>query len=278
MRLIKGREIADNILTNIKNQIKKQEIHPTLAVILIGENPASKMYVSLKEKAAKEIGINFLLYKYEESVEQSIILKKIEEINSDIGISGVIVQLPLPGNLSKNKIINTISPKKDVDGFCDKNRDNFLENKNVLFPVFPKAIVKMVESALLNLENNNNYQSVIICNSVYFATVMQEAFCKIKIKSQYFLVDEINENKDILREADIVVVACGVPNLLNSNMTKGNVIVIDGGINKAEGKTVGDVDIDSFKNTNALISPVPGGVGPVTVACLLENTYLSSRQ
>jgi methylenetetrahydrofolate dehydrogenase (NADP+)/methenyltetrahydrofolate cyclohydrolase len=105
--------------------------------------------------------------------------------------------------------------------------------------------------------------------------VLREAFHKIKIKSQYFLADKINENKNILREADVVVVACGVPNLLNSNMIKDNVIIIDGGINKVDGKTVGDVDIKSFENTNAFISPVPGGVGPVTVACLLENVYLS---
>ncbi len=307
MQLIEGRKIADDILTNIKSHIEDRETKPTLAVILIGKDEASKIYVGLKEKAAKKIGFNFFLYKYDANVKEEIILEKIKEINDDNNIDGVIVQLPLPDGLDKNKIINAISPKKDVDGFCDENQKCFSKNQATLFPVFPKAIIKMVESVLMDLEIENETPSVllnispleykdgeetvvrkfngsklfkcskaiIICKSDDFGLVMQEYFRKIKIKSQYFMADKIDENKNILREADIVVVACGVPNLLNSSMIKDDVIIIDGGINKVDGKTVGDVDTKSFENTNAFISPVPGGVGPVTVACLLENVYLT---
>ncbi|HBI16845.1 MAG: Bifunctional protein FolD [Candidatus Moranbacteria bacterium GW2011_GWF2_34_56] len=312
MQLIKGKEIADNILNDIKSKIKDLETKPTLAVILIGEDEASKIYVGLKERAAREIGFNFLLYKYEADVKEEIILNKIEEINNDDNIHGLIVQLPLPENLDKYKVINAISPAKDVDGFCECNQDVFLSDKDCHWPVFPKAIVKMVEGVFLlschsrplrqsfneasengnlvceqgdpRIREDDNFdrmelfggkKAVIICKSDDFGVVMQRAFERIGMGAKYVFCNDLNSSLDEIKNADIVVSACGQLNLLDSEMVKNDAIIIDGGIIKKDGKVFGDVKLSGFEKTDCFISPVPGGVGPVTVACLLENTYLA---
>lgn len=277
MQLIKGKEIADDILSNIKSKIEHLETKPTLAVILIGEDNASEIYVGLKGKAAREIGMNFKLYKYDSSVEENVILDKISEINADKSINGLIVQLPLPEKLDKYKIINAISFQKDVDGFCDNNQRCFFNNQETLFPVFPKAIIKLIESALINLETKDNRRAAIVCKSDDFGKIMQVALDKVGIEANYVLCDDL-DNAGILKDADIVVTACGVRNLINVGMIKDGAIIIDGGIVKENGKVYGDIDLESFKETNCFISPVPGGVGPVTVACLLENVYLTWRE
>ncbi|MFZ2154288.1 MAG: bifunctional 5,10-methylenetetrahydrofolate dehydrogenase/5,10-methenyltetrahydrofolate cyclohydrolase [Candidatus Moraniibacteriota bacterium] len=326
MQLIRGREVADNILNNIKAKIEGAELKPTLAVILVGEDKASEIYVGLKDKAAREIGMNFRLYKYDSNTKEEVVLDKIMEINNDENVDGLIVQLPLPEKLNKHKIINTIANQKDVDGFCDDNQECFFDNRETLFPVFPKAIMKMVENALVDagitcltiapIKVSEKYyffspfavarqfkkiiffrkqkhtiqacgvcdiknkieekKALIVCKSDDFGKIMQKSFQKIKINANYFFCEDLNnqENLKILKEADIIVVACGKRNLINYHLVKDGAIIIDGGIVKENGKVYGDVDLESFRESNCLISPVPGGVGPVTVACLLENTYL----
>ncbi|MFA6184082.1 MAG: bifunctional 5,10-methylenetetrahydrofolate dehydrogenase/5,10-methenyltetrahydrofolate cyclohydrolase [Parcubacteria group bacterium] len=300
MQLIKGKEIADDILSNIKAKIEKEELKPTLAVILVGKNKASQIYVSLKEKVAREIGMNFKLYEYDANVEEKVILNKIAEINEDKNIHGLIVQLPLPEKLDKHKIINAINPEKDVDGFCDENQKCFFNNQETIFPVFPKAIIKMIESALLSCHSRENgnlsyeygdprirkddnfdrreffksKKATIICKSDDFGKIMQKTLEKIGIKASYILCDDLG-NGNILKKSDIIITVCGKKSLINSQMTKNDAIIIDGGIIKEAEKVFGDVDLKSFQETDCLISPVPKGVGPVTVACLLENTYLA---
>ncbi len=276
MQLIKGREIADNILVDIKSKILEMGTKPTLAVFLIGEDEASKIYVGLKEKAARDIGMDFKLFRYDANISEQEILARIEDLNKDKNISGIIVQLPLPEGLDKNKIINAISPEKDVDGFHCENQKKFCCGaKCKIFPVFPKAIIKMVEFAIGENSLENVNKAVIICVSDDFGIIMQEAFKKINIEAQYIFCDNLVSNSEELKGADVVVTACGVINIINSAMVKVGAIVIDGGIIKIEGKVHGDVDIESFKNQDVFVSPVPGGVGPVTVACLLENTFLA---
>ncbi len=276
MQLIKGREIADNILVDIKSKILEMGTKPTLAVFLIGEDEASKIYVGLKEKAARDIGMDFKLFRYDANISEQEILARIEDLNKDKNISGIIVQLPLPEGLDKNKIINAISPEKDVDGFHCENQKKFgCGAKCKIFPVFPKAIIKMVEFAIGENSLENVNKAVIICVSDDFGIIMQEAFKKINIEAQYIFCDNLVSNSEELKDVDVVVTACGVINIINSAMVKAGAIVIDGGIIKIEGKVHGDVDIESFKNQDVFVSPVPGGVGPVTVACLLENTFLA---
>lgn len=300
MQLIKGKEIAADILNNIRLEIEKIETKPTLAVILIGKDKASEIYVGLKEKAAREIGMNFNLFKYDSGVEEGVVLNKIKEINDNESIDGLIVQLPLPEKLNKHKIINAINPQKDVDGFCEINQELFFQNKSGLEPVFPKAIIKMVKSALVDLEIkeepsflvssidykreridmiNFSRKAMIICKSDDFGKIMQKAFEKIKIEAQYVFCNDIENKIDSIKDADIIVTACGIKNLVNPKIIdKDRVIIIDGGIVKESGKVFGDVDFESFKETDCLISPVPGGVGPVTVTCLLENTFQAYRK
>lgn len=277
MQLIKGREIANNILADIKSQIAEMETKPTLAVFLIGEDEASKIYVGLKEKAARDIGMDFRLFKYSSDASKAEILNKIEEANNSNDVSGIIVQLPLPDGLDKNKIINAISPEKDVDGFHCENQKKFCcGDECKIFPVFPKAIVKMVEFATRENSLKNINEGVIVCVSDDFGLIMQEAFKKINIQAQYIFCDDLANNLEKLKEADVIVTACGRINLINNRMVKDKVVIIDGGISKLDGKVMGDVDMLSFEKAESFITPVPGGVGPVTVACLLENTYLAS--
>lgn len=258
MQTIIGKDIADKMLLDLKKKIENSSSAPGLAVLLIGDDKASQIYVGLKEKAAQMVGVNFQKFLFDENSSEEEIIEKIEELNSDKNFNGIIVQLPLPEKFNTNKIINTISPKKDADGFRKESI-----NKN---PVFPTAILKMIESINIDIKN-----SVVVTKSERFGETMKGILKGKNIESDYIICNEIKERD--LKEYGAIITACGIPNLISSNIVKDGSIIIDGGIKKEDGKIMGDVDVDSFKNTNCYISPVPGGVGPVTVACLLESVY-----
>lgn len=283
MKIIKGIKIAENILKNIEEKIKSRARKPSLAVIFVGNNNASQIYVGLKEKASRRVGIDFQKILFNKNEEENSILKKIKDLNLNEKVDGIIVQLPLPKNLNKEKIINTISIKKDVDGFHQKNQNLFLENKKSVFPVFPKAIIRMIEYTL-EKNKEKNLKAVVICKSFDFGIIMKKALEKIDLNTELVFCEDLQENSEkdryahlILKRADVVITACGVLNLVNNKMVKNDAVIIDGGIIKKDDKVFGDVDMDSFSKTNCNISPVPGGVGPVTVATLLENVYLASK-
>lgn len=273
MKLLKGKEIADKILENIKQKIEKEKLDVGLAVILVGKNKASDIYVRLKKEAAEKIGINFYLFKFKKSEEnlENKTIKKITDLNTNKKISGIIVQLPLPGELNTQKIISSISPHKDVDGFHPENIKLFLGNREIIWPVFPKAIIKMIESASVKFSGK---KVVVVANSEKFGKIMTETLRRKNIKADRILTGDIKKNISIIKQADIIVTACGIPRLIKGEMIKKGVIIIDGGIAKKGNKVFGDVDMESVKNIAAFLSPVPGGVGSVTVACLLENVYL----
>jgi methylenetetrahydrofolate dehydrogenase (NADP+)/methenyltetrahydrofolate cyclohydrolase len=281
MHLIDGKKISDVVLNGIKEGIANHRIKPGLAVVLVGDDEASRIYVGLKEKAANEVGINFFKCLFDGDASEEKVLEKINELNQDESIHGIIVQLPLPEKFDVQKIINTISPRKDVDGFHPVNVENFFDDKSVLDPVFPRAIVKMIENTLR--ESGKEVKSaMIVVNSEKFGRVMKKALEKKGIDSKFvFSADILKEkesgsiNGDFLG-ADIIISACGSPGLIDSSMAKDGAIIIDGGIKKVGKKVFGDVDIRSFENTDCYVTPVPGGVGPMTVACLLENVFLVS--
>ncbi len=283
MELIKGKPIAESVLTEIKKRIEKQSSKPKLAVVMVGNDEASQIYVNLKEKAARRVGIGFEKAVFADNVEEAEVIRQIEKLNKDDEITGIIVQLPLPARLNKEKIINAIAPQKDVDGFHLENRNRFLEGREAVFPVFPKAIVRMIEFAEKNAEKLSPKKAVVVCNSSDFGEIMKKALEKIGVKSEFIFRNDLKKTeqndyaKIILRRADIIVTACGDLNLINAELVKDGAIIIDGGIVKKNGKVFGDVDIDSFAKTNCKISPVPGGVGPVTVATLLENVCLANK-
>ena len=274
MDILSGKKIAEAILLELKNKITAKNLHPVLGVILVGSDEASKIYVKLKGEAAEKIGIGFQKIELATDVSEQKLLTIISNLNTDEKVNGIIVQLPLPNHLDKLNIIQTIDPKKDVDGFHNENIALFLSGQERFLPVFPSALMEILKSTKENLENK---KAVIICNSEEFGQTMQTALRNENVVSQYFFRADISVNADKIKDADIIITACGVPNLISGGMLKEGVIIIDGGITRVDGKVVGDVDFDSVQDLLGYLSPVPGGVGPVTIACLLRNVYLASK-
>jgi methylenetetrahydrofolate dehydrogenase (NADP+)/methenyltetrahydrofolate cyclohydrolase len=274
MKILDGKKISEKILDDISKDLKKRKSKPGLAVILIGNDKASELYVKIKKEKAKKIGIDFFLFRFRENSSEKTILEKIGNLNHDRKINGIIVQLPLPKKFHTQKIIDAINPVKDVDGFHPENIRLFLKGRGEIFPVFPQAIFKLIESSEQKL---NNRKAIIISNSKLFGEIMLEALRKEKIKAEYILKKEISDNLEKIKKADILISAVGSKGIVMSNMVKSGVIIIDGGISKKGKKVFGDVDFESVKNISVFLSPVPGGVGPMTVACLLENVLLAFK-
>ncbi len=272
MKLLRGKKIASELLAGIKLKIKKQKLKPRLAVVLVGENRASKLYVELKSRAAERIGIALALYKFKSEAKEKDIIKLIKVLNKNKSVSGIIVQLPLPKKCNARRIINAISFQKDADGFCPKNIKKFLAGKKGIEPVFPAAIIKMINSVETRLiASLQNRRAIIISNSDIFGKIMVRAMEKRKIKAVYLLSKNLKKNIDKIQSSDILITAVGKPKIIKGEMIKKGAIIIDGGITKRNKKVLGDIDFSSVAGIAGYLSPVPGGVGPVTVACLLEN-------
>ncbi|EKE25074.1 MAG: bifunctional protein FolD 2 [uncultured bacterium] len=274
MQLLFGKPVADKMLAELKENIERETIKPGLAVLLIGEDKASHIYVSLKEKRAKEIGMNFFRFDIAVKVSEDEIISKIKELNVDERVHGIIVQLPLPEGFNTDRIIKTIDPKKDADGFHLENAQKFLNGESEIWPVFPRAIVKMLESSG---ENLNGRMAVVIANSKEFAGIMVAALNKKGLNAKYVLSSELPSYLGQIKNANVVVSAVGSPGLLRGEMLLDGSIIIDGGIEKVGESILGDVDFGSTEGISGYITPVPGGVGPLTIACLLENTYLAFK-
>ena len=270
--IIDGKKEAEIIRDKIKKEIsdikKKSGKIPGLTVILIGDFAPSLIYVKNKEKSAKEVGTNSEIIKYPKNVTEKDILKKIEELNKNDETSGILVQLPLPNHISKEKIINAIDPSKDVDGFNPINVGNLSSGYNSIVPCTPLGCLLLIKKIESNLEGKH---AVIIgrsnLNGKPMAQLLLRENCTVTI-----VHSKTGNLKDECLKADILVAAVGVPNLVKKNWVKENAIVIDVGINKLGEKIVGDVNFSELKDNVKAITPVPGGVGPMTIACLLKNT------
>lgn len=281
MKLIKGRKIADGILADLRRKIKKEKLKPGLAVILVGEDKASQIYVALKKKAARKIGVNFFFFKFGKNIPEGKIISKIKELNKDEKIHGILIQLPLPAKFNTQKIINAVVYQKDVDGFHPINIKLFHKGKEIISPVFPKAIIKLLDSVY---KIKKSSKAIVATKSKNFGEVMVLALAKNKIKADYVLASSLTRPSDTLslrergiRQADIIISAVGNPGLIKGKMIKKGAIIIDGGITKIGKKVLGDVDMNSVKKIASYLTPVPCGVGPVTVATLIENVYLASK-
>ena len=270
--IIDGKKQAEIIRSEIKKEIsdlkKKSGKTPSLTVILIGDFAPSLIYVKNKEKSAREVGINSEIIRYPKNVGEKDILKKIEELNKNDEISGILVQLPLPSQISKEKIINTINPYKDVDGFNPINVGNLSSGYDSIVPCTPLGCLLLIKKIEPNLLGKH---AVIIgrsnLNGKPMAQLLLKENCTVTI-----VHSKTNDLQNECLKADILVAAVGVPNLIKKDWVKKNAIVIDVGINKVGGKIVGDVNFDELKDNVKAITPVPGGVGPMTIACLLKNT------
>lgn len=275
MHILDGKILAEEKSDRLARETRRSGKSPGLAVVLVGEDPASRIYVSLKERAAAHTGFVFRLIALPETSSRSAILKVIGDVNGDPSIQGIIVQLPLPQALQDctDEIVSAIDPAKDADGFHPENVRRFLAgDESGVYPVFPRAIVELLRSSREPLAGKN---AAVACNSELFGSIMREALRREGVRTASVLLQgqiPSRESREALRVADIVVTACGVPGLVTGNMVKPGAIVIDGGITKlSNGKVVGDIDRESFRDRLGWLSPVPGGVGPMTVACLLEN-------
>lgn len=274
MEILNGKKIADRILEDLRNKILQENLNPGLGVVLVGSDEASRIYVSLKGKAAEKVGIGFRKIGMEEDSSEEEVLAAVSELNADPTIDGIIVQLPLPGHLDKAKIIQAIDPEKDVDGFHNENIGKFFAGQERFFPVFPGAILELLKSAGGNLENK---KAAIVCNSPEFGKMMQAVLEREGVRAQYFFREDMAAKAVDLRNADIVITACGEPGLIRGEMLEDGAIVIDGGITRVGDDVVGDVDPVSVQDLDGYVSPVPGGVGPVTIACLLRNVYKAKK-
>ncbi len=270
--IIDGKKEAEIIRNEIKKEIsdlkKKSGKTPSLTVILIGDFAPSLIYVKNKEKSAREVGINSEIIRYPKNVGEKDVLEKIEELNKNDEISGILVQLPLPSQISKEKIINAINPSKDVDGFNPINVGNLSSGYESIVPCTPLGCLLLIKKIESNLAGKH---AVIIgrsnLNGKPMAQLLLKENCTVTI-----VHSKTNDLQDECLKADILVAAVGVPNLIKKDWVKKNAIVIDVGINKVGEKIVGDVNFDELKDNVKAITPVPGGVGPMTIACLLKNT------
>lgn len=267
--------MASNIFERLQMRIKSLKMKPSLAVVLVGKNKASELYVKLKMRAARKIGINLFLYRFNSSAREKEIIKLIKKLNKDKKFSAVIVQLPLPKKFNAAKIIRTIDPKKDADGFSAKGGNQqskglFTKKYEKPMPVFPHAIMLLIESSKQKLRGKN---AVILANSPIFGSIMSKILAQKGVEANYILAAEIKNNLAKIKKADIVVTAVGKPKLIKSSMIKEKAILIDGGITRRGRIILGDVDFNSVAGYSGFLSPVPGGVGPVTVACVFENVY-----
>ena len=270
--ILDGKKEAALLREEIKKEIleikKKVNKSPGLSVILIGDFAPSQIYVKNKEKKSKEVGINSEVIKYPKEIKESEILKKIEELNNNDNISGILVQLPLPAHISKEKIVNAIKPSKDVDGFHPINVGNLSSGYKAIVPCTPLGCLLLIKKAEINLTGKH---AVIIgrsnLNGKPMAQLLLKEDCTVSI-----VHSKTKNLKSECQKADILVAAVGVANLVKGDWVKKDSIIIDVGINKVEDKIVGDVDFDQVKDKVKAITPVPGGVGPMTIACLLKNT------
>ena len=270
--IIDGKKEAAALREEIKKEIisikSKTNKVPGLTVILIGEFAPSLIYVRNKEKNSKEVGINSNVIKYSNDVKEEEVLKKIKELNKDKNVSGILVQLPLPDQIDKKKIINSIDPSKDVDGFNPINVGNLASGYDAIVPCTPLGCLLLLKKIEKNLSGKH---AVIIgrsnLNGKPMAQLLLKENCTVTVAHS-----KTKNLKEECSKADILIAAVGVANLVKKDWVKDGSIVIDVGINKQGDKIVGDVSFEEVKDKVKAISPVPGGVGPMTIACLLKNT------
>ena len=270
--IIDGKKEAAALRDEIKKEIESIKLKtnkvPGLTVILIGDFAPSEIYVRNKEKNSKEVGIKSNVIKYPKDVTEKEVLNKIEELNNNKEVSGILVQLPLPDHISKEKIINSIDPAKDVDGFHPTNVGNLSSGYKATVPCTPLGCLLLIKKIEPNLSGKH---AVIIGRSNLNGKPMAQLL--LKENCTVTIVHSKTKNlKDECQKADILVAAVGVANLVKGNWVKKDSIIIDVGINKVGDKIVGDVQFDEVKDKVKAITPVPGGVGPMTIACLLKNT------
>jgi len=273
MTILDGKKLSQKIKNELKEEIKKLSYTPKLAVILVGSDPASHTYVKMKKKACEEVGIESVVIMMDENISEENLLAKIEEINKDSSINGLLIQLPLPKHINTNKILEAVDPIKDVDGFHPYNMGKLVEGLDTFAPCTPLGVMELFREYDIELKGKD------VC-VVGASNIVGKPMWALLVNA-WATVDICHiETKDLAshtKRADIVIVGVGKPNLITADMVKDGVIVVDIGINKVDGKIVGDVDFENVSKKASYITPVPGGVGPMTIAMLLKNTLKAAK-
>ena len=265
--IIDGKKVALKIKAKLKEKIEKKNITPCLTVIQIGDNPASEVYIKNKRLACESVGIKFNLIKFNDTISEDLVINEIKRLNNDISVNGIIVQLPLPIGFNEGKIINEINPIKDVDGLTYENVGNLVLEQKCLTSCTPMAVMSLLKEYDVDLKSKN------VC-IVGRSNLVGKPLIQLLLQKNATVTICHSKSLDIktyTKLADVLIVAVGHPNLITKDMVKDNAVVIDVGINKEQNLLCGDVDFNEVSKKASLITPVPGGVGPVTVACLLKN-------
>lgn len=271
--IISGKELATKLRSKMQDHVKDiTKVFgetPCLAVILVGDNPASQSYVKGKSKACEEIGIKNMTIKLPTNVSEQELLQTIDELNINPEVNGILVQLPLPAHIDEHRVMNCIAPEKDVDGFHPVNVDALYTSKhNGILPCTPKGIIHLLNENDIQIAGKN---AVVIGRS----NIVGLPVAKLLLDNNATVTVCHSRTKDLAKitsEADILIVAIGKPKFVKADMVKPGAVVIDVGVNRVDGKLVGDVDFDNVEYRVKAITPVPGGVGPMTITCLMENT------
>lgn len=284
-KIIDGKKIAQQIREEIKGRIKERRITPGLAVIMIGEDPASKVYVAMKERACQEVGIYSFTKKFPSTVSQQRILEEIDNLNTDPRIHGILIQLPLPEGFEESEIISAVSPQKDVDGFHPLNIGKATLGEDTFIPCTPAGIRELLLKSGYNPEGRHVVivgRSKIVGRPLANLLLQKAEGCNATVTVCHTRTPEIRR---FTRQAEILVVAAGCPNFITGDMVRPGSVVIDVGVNRVEDpaspkgyRIVGDVHFPSVSQVAEALSPVPGGVGPMTIAMLLKNTVKAAER
>ncbi|KOO42946.1 bifunctional methylenetetrahydrofolate dehydrogenase/methenyltetrahydrofolate cyclohydrolase FolD [Priestia koreensis] len=274
--IIKGKEVAVEIRAALKEevqQLRDQQIIPGLSVILVGENPASQSYVKAKARACEEIGVASEVLKREVSITQEELLADIQALNENPNVHGILVQLPLPKHIDEKAVLNAIDPKKDVDGFHPISVGNMVIGDECYLPCTPHGIIELIKRSGETIEGKH---AVVVGRS----NIVGKPVAMLLLQEHATVTIAHSRTKNLsvlLKEADIIVAAVGKPRLVTAEDVKEGAIVIDVGNTSENGKLVGDVDFDSVKEVAGYLTPVPGGVGPMTITMLLKNTVEAAK-
>lgn len=265
--ILDGKKLRDELLVQYKEKIKEEKLNITLAIILLGNNEASKLYIKNKEKYCTEVGIKVDKYLLDEDTSEEVLINLIKDLNEDEKITGIILQSPVPNGIDFDKCSGMILPSKDVDGFTKDNVYNLYLNKKSILPCTVKGIIKLLE--YYNIEINGKNVAIIGRGNIVgkpLAMALENRNATVSL-----LHSKTKDLKMFTKDADIVVVACGIPKLLKKEMIKEGSVVIDVGISRVDGKIVGDIDFDNIKDIALFVTPNPGGIGPMTIAMIIDN-------
>lgn len=266
--ILDGKKLSEKILGEVAAEVRKRNLKPSLAAILVGEDPASKLYIRNKKAACEKVGVVPAVYALPASTSEAELLKLINQLNDDDSIDGVLVQLPLPKQINENKIFESIDPKKDVDGFHPVNLGKLLIGEETFPPATPAGVITLLEKYKIKIEGTN---SVVIGRSNIVGKPL--SLMLLNRNATVTVCHSKTRNiKEYSKMADLLVVAVGKPKFVKKDFVKSGAVVIDVGTNLVNGKTVGDVDFEAVAKKARAITPTPGGVGPMTVAMLMKNT------